>query len=162
MIYHRPRHSRLERTKNTFLFIKGWPERVSLHEILVFGAVFYFSNYLWSGWFGPLVPTETPSDWSGWPLTNSHTIDHWPKGRAVSKVTQLTKRQSTQWHLHQFRGSQGYVCQIKRFLNSSAFREAEAMGTVGVCPSCIAMLLLWVKMLIEILKILWNIEYRRV
>ena len=105
--------------KTLLLFLKGWPESLTVWYF-GFGAVFYFSNYLWSGWIRPLVPTETPSDWSGWSQTKSHTIDHWPRGSAPSDICT--------------RGSQGSVCQIEQFLNSSAFREAEAMGTVGVCP----------------------------
>ena len=118
--------------KNTFFVYKGLAGESHTVWYFGFGAVFYFFNYLWSGWFGPLVPTETPSDRTGWPLTESYTIDHWPKVRAVSKVAQLTNRGAPSDICT--RGSQGSVCQIEQFLNSSAFREAEAMGTVGVCP----------------------------
>ena len=121
------------REKKTLFFIyKGLTGESLTVWYFGFGAVFYFFNYLWSGWFGPLVPTETPSDRTGWPLTESYTIDHWPKVRAVSKVAQLTNRGAPSDICS--RGSQGSVCQIEQFLNSSAFREAEAMGTVGVYP----------------------------
>ena len=130
-----------EKKKHFFLFLKGWPESLTVWYF-GFGAVFYFSNYLWSGWIGPLVPTEIPSDWSGWPQTKSHTIDHCnfdqqakqpvtfaPEGR--KGLSARSSSFSTPQHLERQRPWEQLVCDL----------------------SGIAMLILWVRMLIGILNI---------